>query len=213
MRPDLIVFSASALVVGVMCLVFGAALNPAEAGAGVTSAVQVASDHSGRWLGMAVLWFCASISMTAGLPAILSLFQTKAHRLGILGVGVLSVGAIGTSGFAMLLVFVQALANNDAIRVAGLGDVVGDSGLAIFLWSWATGFYLGSILVAVALVISRATHLWVPAALVAFVVLLPLEGVVGEIGQIIRLMSLALAFTGIAVTAVSRTQQPTETYV
>ena len=69
MRPDLIVFSASALVVGVMCLVFGAALNPAEAGSGVTAAVRVAGNESDRWLGMAVLYFCASVALTCGMPA------------------------------------------------------------------------------------------------------------------------------------------------
>jgi hypothetical protein len=212
-RPDLIVFSASALVVGVMCLVFGSALNPSEPGAGVTAAVRVATDHSGRWLGMAVLWFCASIALTVGLPAILSLFQTRAHRIGIVGVGVMSIGAIGTSGFAMLLVFVQALANNDAIRVTGMDEVVADDGLGIFLWSWATGFYLGSILVAIALIIARTTHLWVPIALLGYVVLRPLDGIVGEVGPIVRQFALVLAFTGIAVAAVSQTQRTPETYV
>lgn len=213
MRPDLIVFSASALVVGAMCLVFGAALNPAEPGAGVTEAIRVASDHSGRWLGMAVLWFCASVALTAGLPAILSLFQTRAHRIGTVGVGVLSIGAIGTSGFAMLLVFAHALADNNALRVTGMDEVVADDGLGIFLWSWATGFYLGSILVAIALIIARTTHVWVPVALLGYVLLRPLDGMVGEVGPIVRQFALVLAFTGMAVAAVSQTQRAPETYV
>ena len=206
MRPDLIVFSASALVVGVMCLVFGAALNPAEAGAGVTGAVRVATEESERWLGMAVLYFCASVALTCGLPAVLSLFRERAHRLGIAAVSVLSVGAVGTSGFAMLLVFIQALANQGAIRPSGLESVLTDSGLGIFLWSWAAGFYLGSLLVALALLISRATPVWIPILLVLFVVLLPVEGVLGATGQVVRLMALALAFTGIAIAAVGRSQ-------
>ena len=189
-----------------MCLVFGAALNPAEASESANSAVRVATQQSGRWLAMAVLWCCASVALTAGMPAILSLFQTRAHRIGTLGVVVLSVGAIGTSGFAMLLVFVQALARHGAFKAAGLETVVNDTGLAFFLWIWVTGFYLGSLLVALALFISRATHVWVPIALVLFVVMLPLGTVAGEVGQVIQLMALALAFTGIATTAVNRTQ-------
>ncbi len=59
---------------------------------------------------------------------------------------------------------------------------------------------------ALALFISRATHVWVPIALVLFVVMLPLGTVAGEVGQVIQLMALALAFTGIATTAVNRTQ-------
>lgn len=205
-RPDLIVFSASALVVGVMCLVFGAALNPAEAGAGVTAAINVATQESGRWLGMAVLYFLASVALTCGMPSILSLFRTRAHRLGIAAVSVLSVGAIGTSGFAMLLVFIQALAKHDALQPDALTAVVSDPGLSVFLWSWAGGFYLGSVLVALALLLSRATALWVPIALIAFVMLMPVEGALGQVGQVLRLMALALAFTGIAMAAVTRSQ-------
>ena len=199
-------FSASALVVGVMCLVFGAALNPAEAGAGVTAAVRVATDQGGRWLGMAVLYLCASVALTCGLPAVLSLFRERAHRLGIAAVSVLSVGAVGTSGFAMLLVFIQALANQEAIRPSGLESVLTDNGLGVFLWSWAAGFYLGSLLVALALLVSRATPVWIPILLVLFVVLLPVEGALGATGQVVRLMALALAFTGMAIAAVSRSQ-------
>ena len=210
MRPDLIVFSASALVVGVMCLVFGAALNPAEAGAGVTAAINVATEESGRWLGMAVLYFLASVALTCGMPSILSLFRTRGHRLGIAGVSVLTIGAIGTSGFAMLPVFVQALARQDALEADGLAAAVGDTGLSVFLWSWAGGFYLGSVLVAIALLVARATALWVPIALFAFVMLMPVEGVLGQVGQVIRLMALALAFTGIAMAAVTRSSQVDE---
>jgi hypothetical protein len=209
-RPDLVVLSASALVVGVMCLVFGAALNPAEAGSGAAAAVRVATDESERWLAMAVLWFCASVALTAGMPAILSLFQNRAHRLGTLGVIVLSVGAIGTSGFAMLLVFVQTLARHEAFKAAGLETAVNDTGLGVFLWIWVTGFYLGSLLVALALLVSRATHVWVPIALLLFVLLLPLGNMAGVVGEVIQLMALVLAFTGIAVTAVSRTQPGAE---
>jgi len=141
------------------------------------------------------------------MPSILSLFRTRGHRLGVAGVTVLTVGAIGTSGFAMLLVFVQALAKQDALEADGLAAVVGDTGLSVFLWSWAGGFYLGSVLVAIALLVARATALWVPVALIAFVMLMPVEGVLGQVGQVIRLMALALAFTGIAMAAVARSSQ------
>lgn len=189
-----------------MCLVFGAALNPAESGGSANAAVRLATDEGGRWLAMAVLWFCASVALTAGMPAILSLFQTRAHRLGTLAVVVLSIGAIGTSGFAMLLVFVQALARHGAFKAGGLESVVNDTGLVFFLWIWVAGFYLGSLLVALALFVSHATHVWVPIALILFVLMLPLGTVAGVVGQVIQLMALALAFTGIATTAVNRTQ-------
>lgn len=206
MRPDLIVISASALVVGVMCLVFGAALNPAEAGTGVTAAVRVAGEESGRWLGMSVLFFCASIAMTGGMPAVLSLFRERAHRLGVAAVSVLSVGAVGTSGYAMLLVFVQALAQRDALRTASLEAIVHDQGLGFLLWSWLGGFYLGALLVAAALLVSRTTPAWIPILLVVSVALFPMEGMLGRVGLVLRLMAFAVAFTGIAIAAVGRSE-------
>ena len=46
-----------------------------------------------------------------------------------------------------------------------------------------------------------------PVALIAFVMLMPVEGVLGQVGQVIRLMALALAFPGIAMAAVARSSQ------
>ncbi|MGA9749329.1 MAG: hypothetical protein WBQ50_17895 [Nocardioides sp.] len=211
MRPDLVVISSSSLVVGVMCLVFGAALNPAEAGAGVSAAIGSAVIAGDRWLGMAVLWLCASVAMTCGMPAVLSLFRSRAHRLGTLAVTVFSIGTVGISGFAMLLVFTRALVANDAVRADRLTGVTSDPGLAVVLWSVAIGFYLGALLVAAALLVSRATPVWVPILLVAFVVLMPLEGLLGMAGQVARLMALAIAFTGIAISAVAQTDQAVHT--
>jgi hypothetical protein len=200
------VLSASALVVGVMCLVFGTALNPATEGMGMEATARLASEQSGRWLAMSVLYFCASVALTCGMPAVLSLFRERAHRLGVVAVAVFSVGAIGTSGFAMLLVFIQALAQQDALNTGSLEAVVSDAGLTLFLWGWAAGFYLGALLVALALLVSRATSPWVPVLLMLFVVLLPVSDLLGQIGQVVSLMALALAFTGIATAAVSRSQ-------
>lgn len=208
MRPDLIVLSASALVIGVMCLVFGAALNLSDAAPDVTAAVGAATEDSGRWLGIAVLWFCASAALTCGMPAVLSLFEGRGHRLGAAGVGVLTVGAIGTSGYAAMIVFAQALGERQGWRPDQLDGVLQDRGLAVLLWVWAIGFYLGALLLAAALLVSRTTATWVPVLLLVFVVLMPLGPILGGVGQALRLMALALAFTGIAVTAVGRTHVP-----
>lgn len=206
-RSDLIVVSASALVVGVMCLVFGAAINPSEAGDGVGAAINTAAVAGDRWLGMAVLWFLASVAMTCGMPAVLSLFRHRAHRLGTAAVSVFTVGTVGISGFAMLLVFTQALATNDAVRPDRLQEVITDPGVAIVLWSVVAGFYLGSLLVAAALLVSKTTPVWVPVLLIAFVALIPLEGVFGTASQVARLIALTVAFTGIAIAAVAQAEQ------
>jgi hypothetical protein len=155
---------------------------------------------------MSVLYFCASVALTCGMPAVLSLFRERAARLGLVAVAVLSVGAIGTSGFAMLLVFIKALAQQGALNTGSLEAAVSDAALTVFLWGWAGGFYLGALLVALALLVSRATASWVPVLLMVFVFLLPAAEALGQAGQILSMMALALAFTGMATAAVGRSQ-------
>jgi hypothetical protein len=173
---------------------------------GMAATARLATHEGGRWLAMSVLYFCASVALTCGMPAVLSLFRERAPRLGLVSVAVLSVGAIGTSGFAMLQLFIKALAQQGALNASGLEAAASDTALTVFLWGWAGGLYLGALLVALALLISRATSSWVPILLMVFVFLLPAAEVLGQAGQILSMMALALAFTGIATAAVGHSQ-------
>jgi hypothetical protein len=202
MRWDWIPLSAAALVIGVMALAFGALLNPVPTDGDSAQTVATVAMASGRWLGMAVMYFLASVALTLGLPAALSLFAVRARVLGVLAVAVLAVGFIGTSGYAMLLVFFRALVREDAIRTGGLDTVTRDLGLGIFLFGWVAAFYLGLFLLALALFVARRTPVWVPLLILAFVALLPLVEKIGRVGQVGQVVALAFAFTGIATAAV-----------
>ena len=205
MRWDWIPLSASALVIGVMALVFGALLNPVAPGGGSAETVATAAMADTRWLGMSVMYFLGSVSMTLGLPAVLSLFTQRARRFGVLAVVVFSIGVIGTSGYAMLLVFFRALVNADAIRTGSLEEVTSDIGLGVFLSGWIMSFYLGLALLAIALFIARRTPKWVPVLLLVFVASFPVASSFGRVGQVVQVMALAFAFTGIAMAAVQTT--------
>jgi hypothetical protein len=122
--------------------------------------------------------------------------------LGVLAVSVLSVGFIGTSGYAMLLVFFRALVREDAVRTGSLDTVTRDLGLGIFLFGWVAAFYVGLLLLAVALFVARRTPMWVPVLIVLFVALLPVVDKLGRVGQVGQVVALAFAFTGIAMAAV-----------
>ncbi len=203
MRTDWVPFSASALVIGAMSMVLGAVLNPI-AGEGRGAAVlQAAGQSETRWLGMSVMYFLASIFLTLGLPALLSLFVRRGRGLGVVSVGVFAVGTIGLSGFAMLMVFLRTLVSQGVLRGRNL-DILGDDvGLAVFLYGWIAGFYLGVLLIGIALFVSRKTAVWVPALLVLFVAVLPLSSHLGRVGSALQVLALAVAFTGIAIAAVS----------
>lgn len=203
MRSDWIPLSASALVIGVMALVFGSLLNPSDADSSSAETMRVVAQEGGRWLGMSVMYFGSSVALTLGLPSILSLFTRRGRRTGLVAVAVFSVGVIGTSGYAMLLVFFRALVKVGAIEDAKLEQVTADNGLSIFLYGWIAGFYLGLLLLAVALFLAKQTPTWVPVLLVVFVALFPFSAQIGKVGQVAQVMGLAVAFTGIAIAAVN----------
>lgn len=201
MRWDWIPLSASALVIGVMALAFGTMLNPLEPGTNSTESVAMIAE-SGRFLGMSVLFFLASLALTLGLPSVLSLFTHRGRRTGVIAVAVFSIGVIGTSGYAMLLVFFRALVKEGALRTGSLEDVTSDLGLGVFLFGWIIAFYVGILLLAIALLVARRTPVWVPILLGLFVASFPMTDQLGRVGQVLQVMALAFAFTGIAMEAV-----------
>lgn len=205
MRTDWVPLSASALVVGVMALVFGALLNPLGA-EGSAQTIRIVSQESGRVLGMAVMYFVTSVGLTLGLPAVVTLFRERAPRLGVTAVAVFLIGAIGTAGYAMLLVFFRALVVQNNLKGGGLNDVVEDNGLAVFLYGWIAAFFLGLALLAVALFVAKRTPIWVPILLLVSIAMFPLSDLLGKPGQILQLFAMAVAFTGMAIAAVTAGQ-------
>lgn len=205
MRSDWIPLSASALVVGAMAMVFGALLNPQSGGdQSAAETLRVVTEDGGRWLGMSVMYFFASVAMTLGLPSMLSLFTDKGRRTGFVAVGVFAVGVIGLAGLAMLLVFFKALAGAGAIEDGRFEAATEDLGLSVFLNGWIVSFYAGLLLVALALFLSRKTPPWVPGLIVVFVLLFPFADRIGRLGQVLQVMALAVAFTGVAIAAVNQ---------
>ena len=195
--------SASAVGAGVMSLVFGSLLNPADAGASTAETLDVVNQDSGRYLAMAVMFFFASVALTFGLPAILSVFDRKGRKLGLVGVGVFTIGTVGTCGYAMLQVFFRALVEIGALGGTELAMVGKDRGLSMFLFTWIGGFYGGVLLIAIALFVARSVPRWVPALMVAFVAVFPFASQLGRVGAAAQVLALAVAFTGIAMAAVS----------
>jgi hypothetical protein len=186
-----------------MALVLGGLLNPAETGGSTSSTLDVVTDSSGRWVAMAVMYFVGSVALTLGLPALLTLFTRRGRRLGLAGVALFTVGAIGTCGFAMLLVFFRAVVKTVEIEPDQLAELSRDRVLTFFLEGWIIGFYGGVLLIAVALLVARATPRWVPWLLLAFVALLPVASHLGRVGTAVQVLVLAVAFTGVAMAAVT----------
>jgi hypothetical protein len=203
MRSNWVPLSASALVIGVMSLVFATLLNPGQSASSTAETLQVVSEQGSRWLAMSVMFILSSITLVFGMPAVVTLFQhRRGRRLGMTAVAVFTVGAIGTCGIAMLLVFFRAIVVVHAVRGTPLDHVGDDSGLRIFLFGWFAGFYGGLLLLAIALLLSRSVSWWIPAALVVFLAFIPFASHLGRVGGAMQILLLAVAFTGIAMAAV-----------
>ncbi len=199
---DWVPVSAALLVTGAMALAFGALLSPT--GSDSADTLRIVQEQDGRWLVVAVVYFLASVALTLGLPAILTLFERRGRNLGLTSGLVLAFGFIGTAGYAMLMVFFRALVITHAIVDQNLDDVTNENGLSVFLYGWIAAFYLGELLLAIALLLAGTTPRWVPIVLIAHVATLPLGAVLPDLVTKASVMLLAVGFAGIAIQAVAR---------
>ncbi|MCW2792032.1 MAG: hypothetical protein JWO76_1130 [Nocardioides sp.] len=199
---DWVPVSSALLVTGAMALCFASLLSPT--GGDSSDSFTIVEQHDGRWLAVAVIYFIASVTLTLGLPSVLSLFDRKGRRLGTTSAVVLSVGFIGTAGFAMLLVFFRALVITGSVVNKGLDDVTHDAGLSIFLYGWIAAFYVGELLLGIALLMARTTPRWIPLVLLGHVLFLPVQNFLPELVGKSTVLLLAVGFAGIAIEAVAR---------
>lgn len=207
-QSDWVPVSAALLVTGAMALSFGALLSP-TGGSDSSETFQLVQDHDKRWLAVSAIYFLASVTLTLGLPAALTLFESKGRRLGMVSGIILSVGFIGTAGYAMLMVFFRALVITDAIRSKGIDEVTHENGLSVFLYGWIAALYLGELLLAVALLRAGTTPRWVPFLLIGHVLTLPLAPILPESIAKLAVLLVALGLAGVAVHAVTRdTRRP-----
>lgn len=200
MRMDWVPVSAALLVTGVMALAVGSMMTP-DGGGDAATTFRLVEEHSGRWLAVSVTYFLASVAITLGLPALLTLFDRRGRRMGMLGIGALAVGLLGTAGFAAIMVFFRALIVADAVRTENLDVTVGEAGLVVFLAVWVVGFYLGELLLAIALLRAGFAPRWAPILLLVHVATLPVNNLLPDSVSRLFVLILALGFAGIAIKA------------
>ena len=202
MRNDWVPVSASMLVTGAMALLLGSVLMPAAGDA--ADSIRSVQENDNRWLVVSVMYFLAAATLTLGLPAVLTLFERRGVRLAMASALVLAVGFVGTAGYAMLMVFFRALVLTQTIQDKGLSEVTHETGLSVFLFGWIAAFYLGELLLAIALLMARTTPVWVPAALIVHVLLMPVNSMLPHYLSSVTVLLTVLAFSGMAITASSR---------
>ena len=198
---DWLPVSAALLLTGALALCLGGFLLPQSEGP--ADSLRIVQEQGGQWMAAAMILFVASICLSLGLPAIMTLLQRRGWAVGVIAAVVLEVGFIGTAGFAMLMGFFRALVNTETIKTQGLDDVASDAGLAIFLYTWIAGIYLGELLLAIALLRAGTTPRWVPFALIAHVLTFPFSSLLPEYLSKATVLFLVVGFAGVAIQATS----------
>ena len=131
----------------------------------------------------------------------LTLFERRGMRTGLTAIAVFTLGCVGIAGFAMLLAFIRALVLEDSIDTSGLDAVVAEPGFAVFLYGWIVFFYLGELLLAVALFRARSTPRWIPALLLVHVLLLPVNNLLPDTIQSLTALLITVALAGVGISA------------
>lgn len=199
---DWLPVSAAALVTGAMALLLASMLT--QGGSTAADTLMIVEEASGRWLGGSLMYLLASVGLVLGLPSIIVLVRGPGRRTTMAACSVLAIGYVGTAGFAALLVFLRALVLTDGVDAAAIEDVSDEGGLIAFLAIWIAAFYVGELLLSLALfragpdVIGR----WVPAVLLAHVVVSAGSSLAPDwVGQgSVVLAALPLCAIGIRVT-------------
>lgn len=198
--------SAASLVTGVLALFVGALLLPAT-GDDTAATMQLVREQDARWLAVALMFFGAGAGLLLGLPACLMLFPQRGRVVGVAGIAVMAVAAAGVLGYAMLLAFFRALARAQAINVARFDDVTSDPGLLAFLYGWIACFYLGELLLAIAVLRSGLAARVYPLLLMAHILLFPVSALLPDELASATVILLVIAFSGLAFAAVAEEER------
>lgn len=207
MRIDWIPYSAAALVLGATALSVGAVLLP-SGGDGAAATLEMAQDQSGRWLAVAVLYFLAGVALTLGMPSILTLFKVRGIRFALTAIGVFTIGCVGVAGFAMLLAFFSALAKTGEIGAGAIDRASSDPRLSVFLLGWIGAFYVGELLLAIALLRGGTTRNWIPVMLILHVALFPVSNFLPDEVQSLTVLLITVGLAGVGITAAAERDHP-----
>ena len=197
MRLDWVPYSAAALVLGATALSVGALLTPQLSEQNV-----LLSDFADtRWLAVALLYFIASASLTVGMPSVITLFERRGGKLGLSAIGVFTIGTLGIAGYAFLIAFMRALAQEGGIGTLDLELISQNAGLLAILYGWIGAFYLGELLLGIALLRASTTPKWVPAVLLLHVALFPVSSLLPDELQSMTTLLVTVGLCGVGITA------------
>lgn len=199
-RTEWLALSASALVIGVTALFFGARLTPRPTGDG--SILRLASADPDLWTAAALVLFVAAVGMLFGISCMAPLVRRRGFALGISAMGFIAFASVVLAGFSMQLVLLRGLSLEGGVGADTMVAAMEDPLQQLLLKSGFAAFYLGELLGAWALWLAATTPRWVPLAFVAHL-LAVLVGVRLDVPGLTDAAALLMVagFAGVAVSA------------
>lgn len=199
MRDAWLPWSAASLASGAVLLVMAAlALPPSP---DLTQLLTSVVESDAKWLMAAAGFFLASVGLVMGLPTIIWVLPPRYHRAGMTGLWIWSLGMIGLTGLAALLVLLRALENTITLTPAQVEELGQDVALTVPVLGFLGAFYIGELIVAVVLLRGGGVGRWIPVLMLLHVAMLPINPVVPYQLQAVQVIVLGIALMGVAVKA------------
>jgi hypothetical protein len=187
------------LASGAVLLVLGALAMPPTSEVG--QVIEAIDTQDAAWLMASASFFLASVALTMGLPAVLTLIPVRRQVAGMVGLWIWGVGTIGTSALAAFLILFRATVRVVKISPEEVERLGRDPVLSLSLLFVIGAFYLGELVLGLVLLRSRAVASWVPVLLLLHVAVAPVNSMLPERLQGLQAILLGVALMGLAVKA------------
>jgi hypothetical protein len=185
------------LASGAVLLVLAALAMPPTSEVGqVISAVR---HEDAAWLMASAAFFLASVALTMGLPAILTLMPPRRQVVGMVGLWIWSIGTIGTSALAAFLILFRATVRVVEISPTDVEQLSHDAVLSTTLLFVVGSFYLGELVVALVLLLASRLPRWIPVLLLVHIAIAPVNNLLPERLQGLQAIVLGAGLMALAV--------------
>lgn len=180
-----------------MLLVLAALALPSTSEVG--QVVGTVRREDAAWLMASAAFFLASVALTMGLPAILTLIPARRQVVGMVGVWIWAVGTIGTSALAAFLVLFRATVRVVDISPTDVEQLGRDPVLTLGLLFVIGAFYLGELVVALVLLLGSRLPRWIPALLLVHIAVAPVNHLLPQQLQGVQAVVLGVGLMALAV--------------
>ncbi|MEO5664399.1 MAG: hypothetical protein ABIR39_14055 [Nocardioides sp.] len=192
-------YAAAALATGACALVMGALTLPSSPnGSELIDTLRASPD---RWLLASAAFMYAAFALTLGIPTFLHEVKTRGRATAQVGAVIFAFGAIGTAGYAAMLILFRALVTHAVVGEQEIESLSRDPGLLVYMGAFVLAFTVGLVILGVALLMAGTVARWIPVLMIAYAISVPFARLIPDGWQGLHTLILGVALIGVAVSA------------